>query len=112
MLGYTVRGIVDAMKLAKINPNQKFFFSSYGYGTKTSNQYIKWFRDCLHEEISSHENRQGRKFTMDYQVKLIQDFNNIQKYLVMRIRNTGCRNLLNTKEMKRRYPFINNQIDE
>lgn len=43
--------------------------------------------------------------TINFQV----DRQNIENYLFRRYRHSGCRNLLLTKQLKKRYPHIDNQ---
>ena len=71
-----------------------------------------WFVGRLDEKISSHEGRAGRKFELCYQTWLERDARNIRDYIGRRIRHTGSWNLLQTPELKRRYPHIDRQAGD
>ena len=51
----------------------------------------------------------GRKHDADYQADLAHDARTINDYYGKRIRHYGCRNILRTPEMRRRYPQVNTQ---
>jgi hypothetical protein len=69
--------------------------------------FLKWFRLCLNTKINRTDSRNTwRKMQDEYQNNLSHDARIIRDYQQYRIRNSGC-NLLNTKEMKARYPEIN-----
>lgn len=71
--------------------------------------FLKWFRSCLNNKINRNDSRNNwRKMQDDYQYGLVRDAYNIRDY-ARGIRNTGCRNILTTKELQARYPHINTQ---
>ena len=74
----------------------------------TRDEFNRWFLNCLHAKISASARAAGRKLAPEYQAFMRRDCHRVRDYR-RRIRNTGCRNLLSTPELKRRYPFVDNQ---
>lgn len=103
-LGYTKRGLIDAVKAAKANPNLTIVLRGFGHYDKTSAEYLRWFRGCLNEKINRNEMRKGRKFSRDYEIGLILDAR------VIREKAFSGRNLLRTPELKRRFPHLDNRM--
>ena len=101
--------LVAAMRTAKANPTQVYEilvphdFSEYW----DYNQLRAWFIRCMHNKINRADTRTGRCYTPEWQHDMLLDARIINQYS-RRIRHTGC-NVLNTPEMKRRYPHIDNQ---
>lgn len=91
-------------------------------------RFMAWFRKCLNRKINRNDTRQslpGRKLdgtprparpwrslSDDYQRDLWHDAQTIRQYTTLRYRHTGCRGLLRTREMKKRFPHIDNQPSE
>lgn len=78
----------------------------------SANRFFNWFRECLHTKIDRGDTRTWRKLRPTYQADLRRDAVLITDYIHRHIRYSGCRNLLMTPEMRRRYPHINNQPRE
>jgi hypothetical protein len=77
----------------------------------TVDEFRRWFMSCLMNKINRNDTQTGRKHTEQYQSDMRYDARIINEYMGTRIRHTGCRMLLRTKEMQRLYPYINNQVD-
>lgn len=77
---------------------------------QTARAWLAWFRVKLHEKINREDPRAGwRKMQDDYQSDLALDRRTIDDYTRRRIINSGCRNILRTPDLRRRYPEINSQ---
>lgn len=70
-------------------------------------EYLAWFRRKLNLKINRDAVACGRKHATDYQVKLSRDARMVNTVKGSRVRYSG-RNLLDTSELKRRYPEIDN----
>lgn len=104
---YTLRQLIKAYKWAKTGKGEMEI--SYGV-YMTGPQWLAWFRGRLNEKINRLDNRRGfRKMDSEYQWKLYRDARTINDYYGKRIRNSGCRNILSTEQLRRRYPEVNSQ---
>lgn len=75
--------------------------------TLTAEEWLDWFRACLHRKITAVDPRTitpGPRWE-----GLESDGWKIQDYTMRRIRHSGCRNFLQSRPMQRRFPWINNQ---
>jgi hypothetical protein len=77
--------------------------------TWTADEFRGWFRGCLHAKINRNDRRPWRKLDDAYQLSLAIDARTVNDYYARRMRHTGCRNILRTPELRRRYPHVNSQ---
>jgi len=76
----------------------------------TRQDFMRWFWDCLNAKINREDKRQWRRLTDEYQNDLRHDVRVIRDYM-RRVRWSGTNNL-RLKDLKERYPHINNQMGE
>lgn len=108
MKQYDIRTLIAAYRFAKERGERGEF--QIDWCTRLNGlEWLRWFRECLNAKINRGLARTGRKLDGDYQTELRRDARHINDYFGRRIRNSGCRNLLRTPELRRRYPQINNQ---
>jgi len=75
-----------------------------------ADKFFRWFDGCLHDKINRDDPRnRWRKCQPDYQLGLHVDAMKIRDYTQRRIRNSGCRGLLRTPDLQRRFPHVNQQ---
>ena len=103
-----VRILIEAHGLAKQGKSIKTGMWDTPYFTPE--QFENWFRDCLNAKINRTDTRKFRKFGTEYQWDLMKD-SRIINDSASRIVRSGC-NILNTPEMKKRYPHINTNWGE
>lgn len=104
-----IRNLNDCLKFAKTHPGGTVVVAgSWPEKQYTSEEYRYWFGECLDRKISSHFAQRGRKHIDRYQEDLEWDGRQIRAYH-SRLRQTGCRNLLRTRELKALFPHIDNQ---
>jgi hypothetical protein len=72
----------------------------------TRADFRRWFVGCLHNKINRLDGRRWLKLSSEYQSGLAHDAQIINDRK-RGLRRSGC-NLLNTPELKRRYPAIDN----
>ncbi len=73
-------------------------------------EWRREFRAAIHRRINARSPQpQGRNHTQEAQADLRWDADRIREYVQFRARSSGCRNLLRTSSLKRRYPHIDNQ---
>lgn len=101
--------LISAMRWARENLAGLFETGIWTQPTWTVEDLRRWFRKCLNQKINRHAPAAGRKHTRDYQSDLRHDARVIADYTQRRARSSGSRNMLRTKEMKRRFPHIDNQ---
>lgn len=105
MKTYSLPTLLRAYQFAKTVPTAVF---RVDWCTElTGREWLKWFREKLHEKINREDKRNWRKLDREYWRDLRWDARIINEY-AKRIRNPGM-NLLRTPEMRRRYPHVNNQ---
>jgi sarcosine oxidase delta subunit len=109
---YTTKGLVTCYRFMREDINGKRSIEVSWHQKMSAAEWLRWFRKTLHEKISSYERRTGRKFDDTYQLELRRDARLINDYFGKRLRHTGCRNILWTREMQERYPQVNTQERE
>lgn len=105
----SVRALIDSYKTFKANPEQKWNMGIWPDESWNFTDFQKWFIKCLNEKINRQDSRTWRKLTPEYQLNLKKDSWRIKDYYRSRAVCSGC-NLLNTPEMKNRYPHINTRM--
>lgn len=81
---------------------------------KTASQMHAWFIACLDRKINADIDAarcKWRKWGDGYQENAALDARDIRRYMTTRIRTRGTGNL-RTREMRKRYPHINCQMEE
>lgn len=109
--GHSAAYVIAAYRAVRVNPNIR------ANEPDRSGTYAvrAWLRQCLANKINRDldaERATWRKWHRDWQSDVRVDRNLIEDYLYRRYRSTGCRGLLRTVEMRRRYPHINTQPRE
>ena len=108
----TARRLLDTMAAAKANPKATIKTGIWSDPYWTGAQARIWFWARLDDKINRNQPPRGRKHDAEYQQHLAIDARAINDYYGCRLRHRGCRGLLRTPEMRRRYPHINNQERE
>jgi len=109
----TAKRLLSVYRAVKTNPDISIKTNIWNDPKWTAEQFMVWFRACLHQKINRHDPRNGwKKCSDDYQKHLIRDSRLIKEYYGSRIRHTGSMNILHLQEFKIKYPFINTQINE
>lgn len=109
--GYTVRELLWAWQKFKAHPTEKFLMR-YDWPQPAWDlaDWRTWFLSRLHAKINRDDPRADwRKMQPEYQVDLLRDQLTIHDYVVRRVIHPGCRHLLRTPELERRYWHISNQ---
>jgi hypothetical protein len=104
----TAKTLIFAYRLFKENPDTQMTTGMWEHPVWTSKDFWSWFDKCLNEKINRNDNRKWRKLDSEYQSNLRRDAWKINDYM-HGIRNTGCRGLLDTLEMRTRFPYISTQ---
>ena len=76
----------------------------------TRGDFMQWFWNCLNSKINRGDKRKWRNLTDEYQWDLRHDIRIIRDYM-RGVRWSGIGNL-RLKDLKTRYPNINNQMTE
>lgn len=102
----SISALLEAVRLAKANPLMQFRVKGDPWGMDSRDVLSMWRRG-----VDARASRGLPVFT-PAQEEAFQDLRldaqRINEYAA-RIRHSGCRNLLRTPKMKRRYPHIDNQ---
>lgn len=108
----SIRNIQTARQWFKEHPGGKISTGMWTDGAWTEAQFTRWLRDCLNAKINSHlpaSMTTGRKHSREWQLNAWRDAREVNDYYGRRLRHSGCRGLLRTPEMQRRYPEVNTQ---
>lgn len=100
-----IKDLILILKFAKSNPDH--ITTIFWDRSMTGREYVRWFRDCLNEKINRNIPEKGRKYHYQYQADQLIDARIIREVIGLRIRRSGT-NILRTKELRERYPDINN----
>ena len=98
--------LLEAARLYRADPETLIDIGVWPPEVWTRADFRRWFVGCLHNKINRNDGRQFRKLSSEYQSSISHDaqiINDRERGL----RRSG-RNLLNTPEMKRRYPTVDN----
>ena len=104
----SIRNIRVSREFFRANPDGSIPTGMWDTPTWDAKSFTRWLRACLDAKINATVPMVGRRFGDDYQAGLKRDARIINEYHNRR-RHSGCRNLLNTKELKARYPHVDNQ---
>ena len=101
--------LIATMREMKQHPTQVYEIQVPGWFSEywNYNQLRSWFMRCLNNKINRNDTRTGRCYTQEWQQNMTRDARIIQQYYGQRVRRSGS-NILNTPEMKRRYPNLDN----
>lgn len=97
--------LLEASRLYRTDPDTRIDIGVWPPTVWARADFRRWFMSCLHSKINRQDTRQWRKLKPEYQSSLAHDAQIINDRK-RGLRRSGC-NLLNTPEMKRRYPEIN-----
>lgn len=109
--GYSTdrRHLLTAAHWCKTHPHGRITTGMWEDPDWTTAEFWRWFMRCLHAKINRQDQRTWRKLSDEYQLAQALDALVIRGYYGHRIRHTGCRGLLRTPELRRRYPHIDRQ---
>lgn len=99
--------LMAAYHLFKGNPDARISTGMWEHPIWTAHEFWQWFNKCLNEKINRNDTRKWRKLDSEYQTNLRRDAWKINDY-GNGLRMRGC-DILDTKEMRARFPHINNQ---
>lgn len=107
---YTVSGLLRAYKHFKAAPDTYYRYHTPGIWPDREwsfREFRQWLIDCLNRKINREDTRKGRCYTEKYTQDLQHDKRIIEDRYQRHVIWGGC-NLLNTPELKRRFPDIDN----
>ena len=109
--GYTTASkLLATAREVKANPAITLSTGIWTDPTWTTRDFWHWFYDCLADKINRDDPRANwRKMQDEYQTGQAVDARLVNAYHGSRVRQTGCRNILRTPELARRYPYVHTQ---
>jgi hypothetical protein len=103
---YTINSLISTYRAAKTWEPDAPFLKVHGE-VLTAGEWIAWYRSCLSAKINRHLDTLAVDIAeMEY------DRRRVEAYYHQGIRNSGCRGLLRTRYMRKRFPEVNNQAWE
>lgn len=101
--------LIEAVRIAKKNPHSRFPVNGDRFGLTAQEVLLMWRRG-----VDARASRGLKQLTAEQEQRYSDtqwDALKINEY-ASRIRHSGCRNLLRTAKLKRRYPHVDNQHRE